>query len=150
MPSGTTYEKIYNKFAASITDYSLYELLQSDEPQVQEFVDNMLLGYLTSAIAKFYKCTKDLSDRDDDMKSFHIVLDDIEIEILGLMMVNEWIEPQLNSTLYTNQFIGGSTEKFYAQSSQLGQLRALEERSRNKTRKMIRDYTYQTSMDKLG
>ena len=152
MPSanGTKYEEIYKKFASFITDFNLFELLQSDDAETQNFVEDMLEGYLLSSTAKFYKCTKDLTDRDDILKQFNFELDDLEKEILALMMVSEWIEPQLNSTSYTLQFIGGTNTKYYAQANQLDKLMQLEEKSRTKTRKLIRDYTYKTSMEKLG
>ena len=108
---GTKYEEIYDKFAKCITDYNLFELLQSDDAESQKFVENMLEGFLMSSVAKFYKCTKDLSNRDEILKQFNFVLDDLEIEILALMMVAEWVEPQLNSTSYTLQFIGGTNTK---------------------------------------
>lgn len=113
MPSanGTKYEEIYKKFASFITDFNLFELLQSDDAETQNFVEDMLEGYLLSSTAKFYKCIKDLTDRDDILKQFNFELDDLEKEILALMMVSEWIEPQLNSTSYTLQFIGGTNTK---------------------------------------
>lgn len=147
---GTKYEEIYDKFAKCITDYNLFELLQSDDAESQKFVENMLEGFLMSSVAKFYKCTKDLSNRDEILKQFNFVLDDLEIEILALMMVAEWVEPQLNSTSYTLQFIGGTNTKYYAQANQLDKLMQLEKSSRIKARKLIRDYTYKTSMENLG
>ena len=67
-----------------------------------------------SAIPKFRRCKTDLSLRDDDVLAFKADLLDIEKEILALLMVNEWLEPQINSELYVSQFYGGKEEKFYA------------------------------------
>ena len=147
---GTKYEEIYARFAKCITDFNLFELLQSDDVETQKFVEDMLEGFLMSSVAKFYKCTKDLTNRDEILKQFNFILDDLEIEILALMMVAEWVEPQLNSTSYTLQFIGGTNTKYYAQANQLDKLMQLEKTSRIKARKLIRDYTYKTSMDNLG
>lgn len=149
LTSGTKYEVVYNSFARKITDFNLYEMLQSEDVEVQQFVEDMLEGYLTSAVSKFYKCKKDLTDRDDILKQFNFSLDDLEIEILALMMVVEWIEPQLNSTELTFQFIGGNSTKYYSQANQLEKLMDLEQKSRSKVKKLIRDYTYKTSMSKL-
>lgn len=150
LTEGTYYEEVYGRFAQKITDFSLYELLQSKDAEVQKFVEKMLHGYLISAVSKFYKCTSDLSDRDEVIKKFNTVLSDLDIEILSLLMVVEWISPQLNSTEYTLQFIGGKNQKFYAQSNQLMQLQALENNSRLKAKKLISNYTYLTSKSKLG
>lgn len=100
----TSYSTIYNRFAQKITDYKLIELSDQD-------VSMMLKGWLTSAISKFRRCKTDLSKRDDEIEMFDSDLLDIEIEILSLLMVSEWIEPQLNSVLYTAQFFGGKEEK---------------------------------------
>lgn len=147
---GTKYEEIYDKFAKRITDYNLFELLQSDNVETQKFIENMLEGHLMSSVAKFYKCKKDLSKRDEILKQFNVVLDDLEIEILSLLMVVEWAEPQVNSTSNTLQFIGGTNTKYYAQANHLDKLMQLEETSRIKAKKLIRDYTYKTSMENLG
>ena len=73
-----------------------------------------MLGLLHSSIAKF-RCKHDLSDRDELLEQFNVDLDDIEIEILALRMVSEWLEPQLNSVLLTKQFMGGKDEKLRQQ-----------------------------------
>ncbi len=134
----TFYETIYKRFANKITDYKLLELSDED-------VEELLFGFLISSISKFKKCASDLSLRDEDAKSFTIDLLDIEIEILAIMMVSEWLEPQLNSVLYTSQFFGGKDEKFFAQANQLDKLMELKERNEIKARKLIRDYTYRNN-----
>lgn len=131
----TPYETIYKRFLQKITDFKLLEL---SEPEVME----MLYGFLLSAISKFKKCANDLSERDDESKTFSVTLLDIEIEILSILMVVEWLEPQLNSVLYTSQFFGGKDEKFFAQANQLDKLMALKETNERKARKLMRDYTY--------
>lgn len=100
----TSQETIYNRFAQKITDYGILDLPKRD-------LESMLSSWLTSAIAKFRRCEHDLSQRDDDMQEFSVDLNDTEIEILALLMVNEWLEPQVNSELYTSQFFGGKEEK---------------------------------------
>lgn len=131
----TSYEAIYNRFLTKITDYELAFVPEED-------MELMLHGWLLSAIAKFRKCASNLSDRDDEQKCFNIDLVDEEIEILSLLMISEWIEPQLNSVLLTHQFFGGKEEKFYAQANQLSELKALRDDTRTEARKLMRDYTY--------
>ena len=134
----TSYEVVYNRFAQKITDYDLSMLSEGD-------LAATLFGYLISAISKFKRCKSDLSDRDDTALEFNVDLLDSEIEILALMMVVEWIEPQLNSSLITSQFFGGKDEKFFAQSNQLEKLMALKESTAKTARKLIRNYTYLNS-----
>ena len=121
----TSYKRIYSVFLLKIEDYDFADLSDKD-------ANEMLLGYLIASISKFSKCTSDLSKRDD--------LSDIEIEILALSMVEEWIRPQVNSTLLTKQFFGGAEEKFYAQSNQLDKVMALRDQIRVEKQKAYRDY----------
>lgn len=134
----TPYETIYNRALAKLTDYDLALLPEED-------MENMLHGWLVSAISKFRKCASDLSDRDDELKQFNIDLIDEEIEILALLIVSEWLEPQVNSTTLTLQMFSGKEEKYYSQSSHLAELKALRDGTRTEARKLMRDYSYQAN-----
>jgi hypothetical protein len=131
----TPYSKIYDRVLAKITDYDLAFVPDGD-------LQLMLRGWLTSSISKFRKCASDLSDRDDELATFNVDLVDEEIEILALLMVCEWLEPQVNSVLLTHQMFGGKEEKFYAQANQLAEVKALRDETRTEARKLMRDYTY--------
>ena len=63
-----------------------------------------------------------------------------------MLMVGEWLEPQLNSELYTAQFFGGKEEKFYAQSGQLDKLITLHTNNKLACQKQMRDYAYRQAM----
>lgn len=129
----TSYETIYNRFARKITDYDIVELSDID-------LEEMLLDYLHSAMAKFRKISTDLSKRDDTMRVFTDDLLDVEIEILACLMVVEWITPQLNSTQYTKQFFGGKDEKFFSQKNQIDGLRDMKKDMQLEAKKLRRDY----------
>lgn len=131
----TPYEKIYNRALAKLTDYDL-ALMPDDDFRL------MLRGWLNSSISKFRKCASDLADRDDELEIFNVDLLDEEIEILSLLIVCEWLEPQINSVTLTHQMFGGKEEKFYAQANQLAELKALRDSTRTEARKLMRDYTY--------
>lgn len=131
----TSYETIYNRALSKIEDPVLIQLPEED-------FESMLHGWLTSAIAKHRKCTHDLSDRDDELRQFNVDLTDIEQEILAILMVREWLAPQLNSVTLTSQVFGGKEEKFYAQANHLSELRELDERLRLEAQQLSRDYTY--------
>jgi len=131
----TPYSKIYDRALAKLTDYDLAYLPEED-------FQLMLRGWLISAISKFRRCAADLSDRDDEVEVFNADLDDEEIEILALLVVGEWLEPQVNSVTLTHQFFGGKEEKFFAQANQLDALKTLRDETRTEARKLMRDYTY--------
>lgn len=75
----TQYSALYEKCLSKIEDPTLAMLPEED-------LENMLHGYLMSAIAKHRKCEHDLSDRDEELKQFNSDLSDLEIEILSILI----------------------------------------------------------------
>lgn len=131
----TSYEEIYNLAANKITDPEIALLLPED-------IEELFHGYLISAIPKFRKCKNDLSDRDDELRQFNVDLLDVEKEILAILVVREWLQPQLYSALLTKQVFSDKEQKYYSQSSHLSELRALDETLKIDAQKLSRDYTY--------
>lgn len=131
----TSYESIYERALSKITDPLLARLPEED-------LENMLNGWLKSAIAKMRKCQSDLSDRDEELKQFNVDLLNVEVEILAILMAREWLFPQLNSALVTSQVFGGKEEKFYSQAAHLSELKELDEKLRLEARQLSRDFTY--------
>ena len=134
----TSYEEIYNLAANKITDPEIALLLPED-------IEELFHGYLISAIPKFRKCKNDLSNRDDELRQFNVDLLDVEKEILAILVVREWLQPQLHSALLTKQVFSDKEQKYYSQSSHLSELRALDETLKIDAQKLSRDYTYGNS-----
>lgn len=134
----TSYEEIYNLAANKITDPEIALLLPED-------IEELFYGYLISAIPKFRKCKNDLSNRDDELRQFNVDLLDVEKEILAILVVREWLQPQLYSALLTKQVFSDKEQKYYSQSSHLSELRALDETLKIEAQKLSRDYTYGNS-----
>lgn len=101
----TSYDEIFERFSQKITDFKLLELSDLE-------IHDMVKGWMLSAIPKFRRCKNDLSKRDDEIEEFSSDLLDIEKEILAELMVGEWLEPQLNSVLYTSQFLEAKKKNF--------------------------------------
>ena len=131
----TSYEIVYNRFVQKITDFNILDL---DDYSL----DNMLDGWLKSAIVRTRKCEHDLSQRDDVLQEFSEDLSDLEIELLALGMVDAWVTPMLNSTELTLQFLGGKEEKFYSQSQQLAELRNIKKENSLEMNRLHNYYTY--------
>lgn len=129
---GTPYEKIYGRFLNSTTDFNLADL---DDHTLSV----MLKEWLHGAIVKT-RTSNDLS-RDDDNEVFNKDLSDLDVELLAMGMRLAWLDQRINSTEYTNLFVGGKEEKFYSPSSQLSELRALRA---DTLREMQQLYTYET------
>ena len=131
----TPYEKIYNRFLQKISDFNLAE--------VDDYsFDEMMNGWLNSAVIRVRKCQHDLSKRDDELQEFEEDLSDLEIELLALGMVDAWVSPMLNSTELTLQFIGGKEEKYYSQSQMLSELRNLKKENSLEMNRLHNYYTY--------
>ena len=131
----TSYETIFNRALSKIEDPTLAMLDEGD-------LENMLYGWLISAVAKHRKCTNDLSDRDDELRQFNVDLTDIEQEILAILMTREWVGQQLKSVTNTLQVYSGKETKYYSQAQHLSELRALDESLRLEAQQLSRDYTY--------
>lgn len=134
---------IFKRFQNKITDFKILDMDDYDVLQ-------MMILWMDSSISKFKKVQTDLSQRDNETLTFSSDLLDIEIEILSMMMVTEWLEPQLNSELYTSQFFGGKEEKFYAQANQLEKLMTLKHDNDVACRKRLRDYGYRQFIENNG
>ena len=128
----TSYEVVYGRFLNSTTDFNLVDL---DDDTLRD----MLKGWLHSAIVKV-RTSSDLSC-DDELAVFKSDLKDMDIELLAMGMRLAWLDQRINSTEYTNLFVGGKEEKFYSPSSQLAELRALRA---DTLREMQQLYTYST------
>lgn len=133
----TPYEVIYNRFLQKCTDYDLPNIPQDE-------LETMLCGWMTSAVSRFTQSVSDLSQRDDELRTFTIDLEDYEQEVISLFMVVAWLEPRVNSTLLTNQFIGGKEEKLYSQAAHLQTLITLRDGALNDAKKLIRDNSYRS------
>lgn len=128
----TSYEVVYGRFLNSTTDFNLADL---DDHTLNE----MLKDWLHSAIVKT-RTSSDLT-RDDESEVFNNDLSDLDIELLAMGMRLSWLDQRINSTEYTNLFVTGKEEKFYAPSNQLSELRALRA---DTLREMQQLYTYNT------
>lgn len=131
----TSYETIYNRALNKLEDPQLLMMPEED-------LEEMLHGYLLSAIAKHRKCEHDLSDRDEELKQFNSDLSDLEIEILSILVLREWISQRLHSVTNVLQVFSGKETKWFSQAQHIAELRALDESLKIEAQKLSRDYTY--------
>ena len=129
----TPYEKIYERFLNSVTDFNLVEL---DDHTLNE----MLKDWLHKAVVRA-RTSSDLS-RDNDIEEFNSDLSDLDIELLSLGMKLAWLDQTLGSTELTLQFVGGKEEKYYSQANHISELRALREDTKLEMQKLHSYNTY--------
>ena len=131
----TSYEVLYNRCLQKLEDPTLIQLPEED-------LEEMLHGYLLSAIAKHRKCEHDLSDRDEELKQFNSDLSDLEVETISILMLREWIGQRLHSVTNVMQVFSGKETKWFSQAAHIAELRELDDRLRLEAQKLSRDYTY--------
>ena len=119
----TSYETLYNRALAQITDPLLAQLPEED-------VEIMLHDWLLDAIVEPVVGEYDFSDRDEELKQFNFDISDRDQKILSIHMVRGWLAPQIKSVTLTQQVYSGKETKFYAQANQLAEMRALDEQLR--------------------
>ena len=115
----TSYETIYNRALAQITDPLLAQLPEED-------LEMMLYDWLMNAIVEPVVGEYDFSDRDEELKQFNFDISDRDQKILSIHMVRGWLAPQIRSVTLANQVYSGKETKFYAQANHLAELRALD------------------------
>lgn len=128
----TSYEIVYSRFLNRLTDFGLADL---DDYTLNQ----MLKEWLHSAIVRVR--TSNALICNDEEEVFEGELSNQDIELLAMGMTLAWLDQRINSTEYTNLFVGGKEEKFYSPSSQLSELRALRA---DTLREMQQLYTYDT------
>ena len=131
----TSYMTLYERCLNKLEDPTLLQLPEED-------LENMLYGYMLSAISKHRKCAHDLSDRNEEMKQFNSDLTDLEMEILAILMLREWISVRLHSVTNVLQVFSGKETKYYSQAQHLSELRELDQRLKIEAQQLSRDYTY--------
>ena len=128
----TSYNAVYGRFLNTTTDFDLAEL---DDNTLSE----MMKGWLHTAVVKV-RTSSEVS-LNDESNAFNNDLSELDIELLAMGMRLSWLDQRINSTEYTNLFVGGKEEKFYSPSSQLSELRSLRA---DTLREMQQLYTYNT------
>ena len=116
----TSYEAIYNRALAQITDPLLATLPEED-------LENMLYGWLMDAIVEPVVGEYDFANRDEMSKQFNFDISDRDQKILAIHMVRGWLAPQIASVTLTAQVYSGKETKYYAQANHLSEIRALDE-----------------------
>ncbi len=118
----TSYDEIFDLFLNKINDYYIKNQIEINVT----FANEILLGYLKSAIPKFTYSTKELSKRDDVLFQFNIELNDFEKEILSILMVVEYLSPKMIREEFVQNRLGSKDYTNFSPTNQLKQLRELK------------------------
>ena len=119
----TSYEAIYKRALAQITDPLLAQLPEED-------LENMLYGWLMDAIVEPVTGDYNFADRNEEEKKFKFDISDRDQKILAIHMVRGWLAPQITSIESTLQVFSGKETKYYSQKEMLAEKQALDEKLR--------------------
>lgn len=129
----TAYEEIYTVFQSQISDGNFNNLIALEELEKQ---------YLLNSIPKFRRCFKDLNDRSDIDLIFNINLSLDEIQILGNLMVVEYLSSQIVSIELIKQALTSKDFGLTSQANHLEKLLLLRTDRKKEISKMIVDYSF--------
>lgn len=147
--ASSEFDEIYSRFYLRVKDYEISGLKES-------LVKEMLNGYLRSTLSKpmvrrlFSTVSMDEDIEEIDYELRNSLDEDSDKnfveEVLATGMVVGWLDPRYHSTLLTSQFFSNSEQKFYAQSTQMNELKSMYQKAQTDLRKLIRDYGYSLSV----
>lgn len=132
----TNYTEVYSVFQSQINDMEFNSL---------SVVEELEKVYLINSIPKFRRCLQDLDDRDDENLIFNIDLTIDEMQILGNLMVVEYLSSQIISIKNIEQSMSNGDFRLTSQAEHLGRLLQLRKDRQSELSKMIVDYTYSFS-----
>lgn len=134
----TSYYEIYDLFLRKINDFFILNQLENNI----EFANDLLMGYLRSAIPKFTYSSKDLSKRNDELFQFEYTLTDMEKEILAVLMIVEYLSPKIIRDEFLENRLGSKDYNEFSPANQLKQLRELSKGVMDDANLLMIEYYY--------
>jgi hypothetical protein len=131
----TPFSEVYEVFLQKIRDYDYLNMTDVEAEDIFE-------GYLKSAIVKFRRCKKDLTDLDLGLKQFNETLEFDDVEILASLLVVEYLQPKIVTQETIKLAMGDRDFRFSSQANHLQQLLALRKVMQSDVNRLIGDYTY--------
>ena len=140
MEEKTLFSEIYNCFFGKITDDMYLELTRQDTYRdCQSILLNAIPCFEFPRFA-LYNYTVVEADEDIDNSQYNIKLSNEEINILALLMKQEWLNRQINSIELIRQKYYGSDFKMTSQANHLAKLNELADKNLKESVHMQRLY----------
>ena len=132
----TTYDEIYDLALITIRDWKLDELESVSEPDFKLY----LQGFLIRAIPKFTNSQADLDDRNDTTATFNFDLTTKEKDILARLLINRWLEKEIQDVTQFNLHLNDTDFKHFAESKNLDSKKMLLNMNREEVNQDMTDY----------
>ena len=131
----TPYSDIYDLFSGMTSDYEFLQLSTIIQ-------DEILEGWLLSAVGEFDKCKTDLSDRDELLKQFNLTLTDREKKILAKLILVEWLNPKLYTLSNLQNQLSSKDFNMFSPANLLKEIKDLYNLTKKEANRMIISYSY--------
>lgn len=138
----TPFEEVYNFFLSKVTDYSFINFTESE-------LEDEFEKYLRSACAKFFTAGTRL-EKDLQFKEFNRDLTDLEMEIISLLMVIEYLNPKIVATENMKQFLTTKEYKVYSQANHLSKMLELKNQYKSEASHLMSQYSYKDGIGGLN
>lgn len=138
-----SFDKIFSRFLALVNDYNLAQLPETDveeleiewlyaassEPRIRQKFSSFEIDVDTREVV--YELRNSVDEYSDE---------EYVVRILSIGMAIAWLQPQVDSVLYTSPFVGGKEEKkiIDAHALTISRLEAMK----TELKKTLRDYGY--------
>lgn len=132
----TKFESIYSLFLATIQDYHISKLFETD----LDIAEDLLQTFLIRAVHKFKNCIKPIQNLDLETKAFNTELDINEINILSDLMVLSWLEWNNNNILQMNFSLNDNDFRHYSEEKNLKEKTSYTDRWREEVEQEMVDY----------
>jgi len=138
----TPYSDVFAVFTNKISDYDFADKDVGD-------LEEIFIGYLKSSIVRFRVCQQDLSDRNDVTQEFNENLTEEEVEILANLMIVEWLNPRIQTTLLIAQSLSSRDARMYSQAAQLREVITLRDKAKTEAQQLMSAYSYSGDLSDL-
>jgi len=138
----TPFEEVYEFFLSKVTDYSFVNFTENELRLEFE-------KYLRSASIKFFSAGTRL-EKNLTFKEFERDLTDLEIEILSLLMVLEYLNPKIIATENMKQFLATKEYKVYSQANHLSKMLELKNQIKSEVNHLMSQYSYKDGIGGLN
>ena len=138
MPNVTTFEELYDLFLSKVQDYRMRNAFLNDT----NVATAMLHKYLIKAIAMFDNCKKDIQNVNEILGQFNCTLDITEKNILTDLMVEAWLNRNIDDLTQININLNDTTFKHASEANNLDKKMELRDRLREITRQDMWMYDF--------
>lgn len=134
----TFFSTVYDNFLSKIKDVEFLNQLVTNTSDIEE----VMKGYLQNSIPRFRRCKQNLNDIDLTLKQFNVDLNFDEIDILGDLVLIQYLTPQINTINLIKQSVSNSDFRLTSQAAHLKILMDLRSDAERRVERKIVEYTY--------